>query len=226
MIRRNQGDWLQVGFTHKAVHRFAYGWHNKTFARTKGRENIPATGGFLYVGNHTSWWDPIFMSATTPRPVRYLAKSTLGNSKFGQWFIFDSGGCIPVDRNRANPDAYKAAIDALRAGGVVGVFPEGTRHAGEMGRAKTGVARMALEAGVPVVPAGFTTDRFWPPTKKVPAVREPVYVNIGAPRTFTGDPNDASLVRKVTDDIMVDVKRLLDEAKGARDRKDKWARVP
>jgi 1-acyl-sn-glycerol-3-phosphate acyltransferase len=225
VVKRSGGDWDSVGINHKTLHVIAYSWHNKLLARTKGLEHIPRTGGFLFAGNHTSWWDPILMSATMERPVHYLAKHTVGGNAFSKWFFFQSGGAIPVDRNAKNPEAYQAAIAALRAGQIVGIFPEGTRYVGQLGPAKTGVARMALESGVPVVPAAFATDKFWPPGKKVPDLRETAYVNVGAPRTFQGDPHDSDLARKVTDDIMGDIARLLDEAKAARDRKEKWPRV-
>ena len=225
MIRRNRGDWRSVGWSYKGLHAIAYGWHNKLLARTKGHENLALPGGFVFAGNHTSWWDPILMGATLQRPIHFLAKHSVAVGPITRNFFFKGGGAIPVDRNTRNPEAYKAAVDALRAGQVVGIFPEGTRHVGELGPAKTGVARLALEAGVPVVPAAFATDRFWPPGKKVPDLRETVYINVGAPRRFEGDARDEAIARKVTDEVMADVKRLLDEAKAARDAKAPWPRV-
>jgi len=225
VIRRRGGDWDSVGINHKTLHTIAYAWHNKLLARTKGLEHLPRSGGFLYAGNHTSWWDPILMSATMERPVHYLAKHTVGKNAFARWFFFQSGGAIPVDRNARNPEAYKAAVAALKNGEVVGIFPEATRYVGELGPAKTGVARMALEAGVPIVPAAFATDKFWPPKKTLPDLRETVYIHIGAPRSFQGDPQDADLARKVTDEVMADIKKLLDEAKRARDAKEPWPKA-
>jgi 1-acyl-sn-glycerol-3-phosphate acyltransferase len=157
--------------------------------------------------------------------VHYLAKHSVAVGPISRNFVFQGGGAIPVDRNTRNPEAYKAAVAALRDGQVVGIFPEGTRHVGELGPFKTGVARLALEANVPVIPAAFATDKFWPPGKKVPDLRETAYINVGAPRRFEGDPHDEATVRKVTDDVMADIQRLLDEAKAARDAKAPWPRV-
>jgi 1-acyl-sn-glycerol-3-phosphate acyltransferase len=225
VIRRSRGDWKSVGWSYKGLHRLAYAWHNKLLARTKGHENLALEGAFIYAGNHTSWWDPILMAAALRRPVHYLAKHSVAKNALAKEFFFRGGGAIPVDRNTRNPEAYNAAIRALREGQVVGIFPEATRHVGELGPAKTGVARLALEAGVPVIPAAFATDRFWPPGKKVPDLRETVYINVGAPMRFTGDGRDDATARKVTDEVMAEIGRLLSEAKAARDRKEPWPRA-
>jgi len=225
VIRRSGGDWDSVGINHKTLHVLAYSWHNKLLARTKGLEHLPRTGGFLYAGNHTSWWDPILMSATFERPVHYLAKHSVAKGPISKWFFFQSGGAIPVDRNARNPEAYRAAVTALKNGQIVGIFPEATRYVGQLGPAKTGVARLALEAGVPVIPAAFATDRFWPPKKTLPDLRETVYIHIGAPMRFSGDAQDEAVARKVTDEIMAEIGRLLREAKAARDAKEPWPKV-
>ena len=144
MARRRGGDWDTVGWSYKLLHRTAYSWHNKLLARTQGHDQLALPGAFIIAGNHTSWWDPILMAATSWRPIHYLAKHSVGANRFTKNFFFDGAGAIPVDRNTRNPEAYKAAISALGDGQIVGIFPEGTRFVGALGPFKTGVARLAL----------------------------------------------------------------------------------
>lgn len=218
MKRLKTPDWSYVGWHYKAIHTLGPPLHNRLFVRAKGLEHLPREGGFVYAGNHTSWWDPILLQVTTPRPVNWLAKKEMMNSAFNRWFFFDKGGCIPVDRNTKNPEAFAAAVKALHDGRIIGIFPEGTRHVGELGPAKTGVARIAMEAGAPVVPVGILSDRFWPPGKKAPDLREEVYLRVGEPMWLKGD------AREETDRVMRAIAALLDEARAARERGEKWAR--
>jgi 1-acyl-sn-glycerol-3-phosphate acyltransferase len=215
-------DWSYVGWHYKAIHILGPPWHNRLWLRGRGFENVPDEGGFLFAGNHTSWWDPIVLQTSIGRPVNWLAKKEMMNNRFNKWFFFDKGGCIPVDRNAKNPDAFYAAAQALRDGRVIGIFPEGTRHVENRGPPKTGVARLALEADAPIVPVGILTDRFWPAGRKVPDLTERIYVNVGAPMRFSGDAADPKVVRDVTDQVMARVAELLDEARDARERGEKW----
>lgn len=218
MKRLPTPDWSYVGWHYRALHAAASPLHNPLVVRAKGLENLPRTEGFVYAGNHTSWWDPILLQITTPRPVNWLAKKEMMGNTFNRWFFFDKGGCIPVDRNTKNPEAFAAAVKALHDGRIIGIFPEGTRHVGELGPAKTGVARIAMEAGAAVVPVGILSDRFWPPGRKLPDPREDVYLNVGQPMWLKGEP------REETDRVMRAIRALLDEAAAARGRGEKWAR--
>lgn len=222
MRRLPTPDWDHVGWHYKLIHILGPPWHNRLLLRGRGYEHVPASEGFLFAGNHTSWWDPIVLQTSIGRPVNWLAKKEMMNNAFNRWFFFDKGGCIPVDRNSRNPEAFSAAAQALRDGRVIGIFPESTRHHGELGRFKTGVARLALESGAPVVPVGILTDRFWPRSRKVPKLTEPIYVHVGEPMRFQGDPCDEKVVRDVTAQVRERVKTLLDEARAARERGEKW----
>ena len=208
-------DWAYVGWHYKALHALA-GPHNRLWVRAKGLERLPREEGFLYAANHTSWWDPIALQTTAPRPVNWLAKKEMTRSRFNRWFFFDKGGCIPVDRDSRNPQAFAAAVRALHDGRVIGIFPEGTRHVGKLGPAKTGVARLAMEAGAPVVPTAILSDRFWPAGRKAPDLREKVWLHVGEPMWLKGD------AREQTDRVMAAIQRLLDEARAARDAGEKW----
>ncbi|HUR68464.1 MAG TPA: lysophospholipid acyltransferase family protein [Candidatus Thermoplasmatota archaeon] len=218
MRRLKTPDWGYVGWHYRAIHRVAQPLHNPLVVRANGVDNIPREGGFLLAGNHTSWWDPIVLQTTTPRPVNWLAKKEMMNNRFNKWFFFDKGGCIPVDRNAQNPEAFHAATQALRDGRIIGIFPEGTRHVGTLGPAKTGVARLAMESGAPVVPVGILSDRFWGKGKKLPDLRHKVWLNVGKPMHLSGD------ARAETDRVMGAIGALLDEARRARDAKARWAR--
>ncbi|HVM45637.1 MAG TPA: lysophospholipid acyltransferase family protein [Candidatus Thermoplasmatota archaeon] len=222
MRRLPTPDWRYVGWHYKLIHRVAAPLHDRLLVRAKGTENLPREGGFLYAGNHTSWWDPIVLQTTTPRPVNWLAKKEMMNNAFNRWFFFDKGGCIPVDRNARNPEAFAAAVKALHDGRIIGIFPEGTRHHGKLGPAKTGVARLAIEADAPVVPVGILSDRFWPPGRKVPDMRERIFLNIGAPLRLDGKPGDAEAARAGTERVMAAIGALLEEARAAREAGERW----
>ena len=214
-------DWQHVGWHYRAMHAFAHPWHNPLLVRAKGAENLPREGAFVYAANHTSWWDPIVMAAVIGRPVNFLGKKEVFKGPFTRWF-FGRGGVIPVDRNSRNPEAMAAARQALRDGRIIGIFPEGTRHAGKLGPARPGVARLALQAGVPVVPAGVLSDRFWGPGRKVPRLSEKVRINVGRPIALDGDPQDPEAWRRGTERVMAAVDALLNEAWLARERGEKW----
>lgn len=221
MHRVRSPDWRKVSWHYKAIHALGTPWHNPLAYRANGLENIPREGGFLFAGNHTSWWDPILMAACVPRPVFFMAKKELIRGRVSRWF-FEGGGCIPIDRNKSNPRALAKAADALRDGRIVGIFPEATRHVGQLGTPKPGVARLALETGVPVLPAAFLTDRFWGPGMKVPDFRQKAMVNVGKPMRLEGDAKNEEDVRRGVAEVMAAIGALLDDARAARDRGEKW----
>lgn len=221
MKRWKTPDWAHLSWHYRALHIVAQPWHNPLFVRAKGVENVPRVGGFVFAANHTSWWDPIVLAASVGRPVNFLGKREVFKGPVSNWF-FGGGGVIPVDRNARNPDAFAKALDALRQGRVLGVFPEGTRHVGKLGPMRTGAARLALQAGVPVVPVGILTDRFWPPDRKLPRVTERARINFGRPLMLAGDPHDPEVWRKGTDEIGYAIESLLNEAWLARQRGQKW----
>ena len=124
-----------------------------------GAENIPASSGAILASNHVSFVDSIFLPLAAPRQVFFLAKSdyftTPGvKGRLMKWF-FTSVGQLPIDRSGGakSAESLAAAVAALREGKLVGIYPEGTRSPdGRLYRAKIGVARLALEAGVPIIP--------------------------------------------------------------------------
>jgi 1-acyl-sn-glycerol-3-phosphate acyltransferase len=131
----------------------------------RGRENIPEQGGFVLASNHVSNFDPwpLGMPLWPERFLRFMAKSEL------YWFpltlILDAVGAFPIRRGQADVEAMETAVRLAREGNVVAMFPEGTRRKKGLvkryeARPRTGAARIALEAGVPLVPAAVKgTDR-------------------------------------------------------------------
>ena len=119
--------------------------------RYLGREKIPVDGPLIIAANHLSHIDPAFIMTATKRPVSYMSKKEHFDSKIRR-MVFKQVGVIPVDREAGGSEALEGAIEILKNGGAIGIFPEGTRSRdGEMGKGKTGVARLAAATGAAVV---------------------------------------------------------------------------
>jgi 1-acyl-sn-glycerol-3-phosphate acyltransferase len=133
--------------------------------RAEGVENLPASGGFVLAANHTSNFDPwpLAMPLWPRRFLRFMAKSELYWWPLGR--VITAGGGFPVRRGERDVEAMQTAVDLAREGNIVAMFPHGTRQRKGLvkkyqPRAHTGAARIALDAGVPLVPAAIAgTDR-------------------------------------------------------------------
>lgn len=114
--------------------------------QVEGLECVPEQGPLLILGNHDSHWDPVMvgLAALKKRQIRALAKSELWDVR-GLGPILNGMGQIPIQRGKGDKDALAKAIETLRAGACIGVFPEGTRSRGKVLRARSGVGRLALE---------------------------------------------------------------------------------
>ncbi len=124
-------------------------------ARVKGTENLPKEGAVIIAGNHMSNWDPPFLACFLPRPVSYMAKIELFENPV---FAAAIRGChaFPVKRGAADRGAIKAAVQVLKEGRVLGLFPEGTRsRTGKMKKAEAGVGLIASMTNAPVLPAAI-----------------------------------------------------------------------
>ncbi len=154
-----------------------------------GTENVPGTGGVVLASNHLSFIDSFAIPIVAPRPVSFLAKSDYftGTGVGGalRRGFFESIDAIPVDRHssRAAQESLDAALGVLRDGRAFGIYPEGTRSRdGRLYKGRTGVAWLALTAGVPVVPVGLRgTDLVQPVGSRFPRPRVPVTVRFGEP---------------------------------------------
>ena len=186
--------------------------------QVSGAENVPATGPAILASNHLSYADWLFMPLTLPRRVTFVAKAeyftTPGIKGWFQRKFFSGAGQVPIDRSGATAaeGALKAAKRILEEGELFGIYPEGTRsHDGKLYRGKTGVARLALETGVPVIPVAVVgTDVVAPPGQTFGKFTRPI-VRFGAPLDFSryeGMENDRYILRSITDEIMYEIMRL------------------
>lgn len=142
-------------------------------AQINGVENVPTSGGFLLAANHRAFLDHFLLAAATPRPIRFIGKESLAEGLGGRFNT--AMGMIPVRRGTADAEMMETASAVLRAGVPIAIFPEGTRsRTGELYRFRSGMARLAVETGVPIVPTGIRGSwRVWPPENDLPYFRIP-----------------------------------------------------
>lgn len=147
--------------------------------RIVGKERVPRTGPVIVAANHTGWADGPLMIGCAPRGTHILIKIEMFRFPLGP--LFRATGQIPVDRTNGRP-ALATALGVLQRGGVVGIFPEGTRGRGDASTARAGVAWLAVHGKAPVVPmAVLGTRRTGESTGKVPGFRRRLYVEFGDP---------------------------------------------
>jgi 1-acyl-sn-glycerol-3-phosphate acyltransferase len=185
----------------------------------EGAENVPEHGGAILASNHLSFCDSLFMPIMVHRRVTFLAKAeyfTTGGLKgrLSRWF-FSAIGQVPIDRDDADASrgALTTGVRLLRGGHLLGIYPEGTRSPdGRLYKGKTGVARMALQAGVPVIPvAMIDTEKTMPTGRKIPHLRPRPGIRFGKPLDFSryeGLVGDRFVERSMTDEIMYELMQL------------------
>jgi 1-acyl-sn-glycerol-3-phosphate acyltransferase len=178
----------------------------------EGLENIPERGGAILASNHLAVVDSFFLPLLVPRRITFLAKreyfiqpGVVGRLKK---VFFTGVGQVPIDRSggSAAQAAMDTAVRLLREGNLLGIYPEGTRSPdGRLYKGKTGVARMALEANVPVIPVAMIgTDKVNPIGSRMWRPRK-VHIKIGKPFDFAryaGMAGDRFIERSMTDEIM------------------------
>ncbi|HKA69427.1 MAG TPA: lysophospholipid acyltransferase family protein [Actinomycetes bacterium] len=184
----------------------------------EGLENVPETGPAILASNHLSFSDSFFLPLVVPRRVTFIAKAEYftGRGVKGRLSagFFRAVGQIPVDRSggRSSEAALRSGLKILERGELFGIYPEGTRSPdGRLYRGRTGVARLALEAGVPVIPcAMIDTEKLQPPGRVLPRLIRPG-VRIGKPLDFSryeGMAGDRFVLRSMTDEIMYELMML------------------
>lgn len=183
-----------------------------------GAENVPKTGAVIIASNHLSVIDSVFLPLVMDRRIYFLAKSDYFVGKtFSGWLVkhFLLGtGMLPIDRSggKASEASLNTGLGVLAKGDVLGIYPEGTRSPdARLYRGRTGVARMILEAHVPVVPvAMIDTEKVMPIGSKLPKVRR-IGIVFGEPLDFSrfeGLEGDRFILRSITDEIMYELSRL------------------
>ncbi|NDC19523.1 MAG: 1-acyl-sn-glycerol-3-phosphate acyltransferase [Microbacteriaceae bacterium] len=184
----------------------------------KGAEKIPTDGAAILASNHLSFSDSIFLPLMLRRPVVFLAKSEYFTGKgikgtLSRWF-FKGTGQLPIDRSggKASEAALNTGLGVLAQSQLLGIYPEGTRSPdGRLFRGRTGIARMVLEAKVPVFPvAMIDTEKVQPIGRKLPRIRR-IGVVVGEPLDFSrfaGMEGDRLVLRAVTDEIIYELMKL------------------
>lgn len=184
----------------------------------RGLQNVPSTGAAILASNHLSFSDSIFLPLLVRRPVTFLAKSEYFTGKglkgaLSRWF-FTATGQLPIDRSggKASEASLNTGLSVLEQGSLLGIYPEGTRSPdGFLYRGRTGIARMVLEARVPVIPvAMIDTEKVQAIGQKMPRIRR-VGIVIGTPLDFSrfeGMEGDRIVLRAVTDEIMYELQKI------------------
>jgi 1-acyl-sn-glycerol-3-phosphate acyltransferase len=184
----------------------------------EGEDHIPAEGPAILASNHLSFSDSVFLPIVVSRRVTFLAKSDYftGRGVKGRLTaaFFKAIGQLPVDRSggKASNAALSSGLRVLRRGELLGIYPEGTRSPdGRLYRGRTGVARLALEGKVPVIPVAMIgTDKAQPTGKKLPHIMR-IGVRIGRPLDFSryeGMEDDRFVLRSITDEIVYELMLL------------------
>lgn len=178
----------------------------------RGAENIPAEGPGILASNHNAVWDSIFLPALIDREVVFMGKADyFSGTGFKGWAtknFMKAVGTIPVDRSggKGAQAALQAGLDRLAEGELFGIYPEGTRSPdGRLYRGRTGVARLALESGAPVIPVAMIGMHEAQPVGKRVPLRTDIGILIGEPLDFSryrGLHRDRYTLRAVTDEIM------------------------
>lgn len=168
-----------------------------------GKENVPKEGGVLLCANHISLLDPMTIGIKLQRQVKYMAKAELFKVPVLGWLI-NKLGAFPVKRGVVSKESIKTALNTLRGGHVMGIFPEGTRNS-DSGVAKKGAASFALRSGAAVVPAAIVGS--YKPFRRITVI-------YGAPidlSAFEGAGSDS--LEEVTDVIMGRIHEMIKTGK-------------
>ncbi|MFE9424895.1 lysophospholipid acyltransferase family protein [Kitasatospora sp. NPDC006697] len=184
----------------------------------EGLENVPRKGGVILASNHFSFIDSVVIPLTAPRPISFLAKVEYWQMKGFKGRVlrgfFDAIEAVPVRRGEIHlaQAALDSALEVLNDGKAFGIYPEGTRSLdNRLYRGKTGVAWLALTAGVPVVPVALSgTAEILPVGSRRPRLRK-VTVRFGEPLDFShlhGQARNARVRRQVTDEVMAAIHAL------------------
>ncbi|GAA4871638.1 lysophospholipid acyltransferase family protein [Kitasatospora terrestris] len=185
----------------------------------EGLEHVPRKGGVILASNHLSFIDSVVIPLTAPRQVHFLAKAeyftgTGVKGAVSRAFFTSVINAVPVERTdiRAAAASLEQALEILQDGKAFGIYPEGTRSLdGRLYRGKTGVAWLALTAGVPVVPVALEgPSEILPVGRKLPRIRR-ITVRFGEPLHFDalhGQARSAKARRQVTDEVMAAIHAL------------------
>lgn len=189
---------------------FHYFWE----ISTEGLSNVPSSGGAILAPNHISVLDSFFVPCAIPRRITYVGKAEY----MDDWktkYLFPAMGMIPIDRSGgdASARALDAATSVLEAGELFGIYPEGTRaRDGLLHKGHTGVARLALRTGAPIIPVGIIgSDLIQPADASRPKIFRKVRIRFGPPisvEKYMDRADDRLVLRQVTDEVMYEIRNL------------------
>ncbi len=182
---------------------------------TEGLEHVPEKGAAILASNHLSYLDHFLMPAVVDRPIYFISKAEHFDVPMQGW-LFEQWGVIPIQRGEGDEGALNEAERVLGDGELFGVYPEGTRSLdGRLHKGHTGVARLALKVGVPIVPVGMIgTYEALPKGQRAPRFPK-VEIVFGEPMSFEklhGQHEDYETTREVTDEVMAAIGELSGQA--------------
>lgn len=170
-----------------------------------GRDKLPQSGGVIIVSNHASFWDPIIIGCTFQRKVSYMGKEELFKINPVFTWLIKQLQTFPIKRGQMDLSAVRFALDHLKSGNMIGLFPEGTRSkSGDLQEARNGAAMLAVKAGVPILPVGIIGSKGW----------GKVVVNVGDPidmSAYSGVKVSKEVLQEVSQIFMKEIRNLLNE---------------
>ncbi|MDP7266461.1 MAG: lysophospholipid acyltransferase family protein, partial [Candidatus Thermoplasmatota archaeon] len=177
-----------------------------------GLENIPAEGKAILASNHFSFLDHFLLPVMVDRDITFIAKSELFENPI--WgFLLTRWGQISLNRGTGDNSAVNQAIEVLENGELFGIYPEGTRtRDGKLHGGHTGVARISLISGAPVIPVGMIGTYEILPRGAVKPNLGKAEIRIGKPMDFSqyeGKENDRKITKMITDEIMGEIGKLI-----------------
>ena len=188
----------------KVIFRFTF---NLLFSpKVIGAENVPKEGDMIMAANHMSNWDPPILGTYLPRTVGYMAKEELFKPAIAG-AIIKSLNAFPVKRGASDRGAIKMALNILKKGLCLGIFPEGTRSRdGKLHKAQAGVSLIAAMSKAPVVPTALIgTNKIWSKEEKFPQLT----IVFGEPIYYEGKSNDKAALEEFSQEIMKKIENLI-----------------
>jgi len=189
---------------------FAFLWR----IEVEGTDNLPGDGGAILAPNHLSVLDHFVLASSLPRRITFVGKSEY----MDDWktkYIFPALGMIPIDRGggSAANRALDAAARVLESGELFGIYPEGTRSRdGKLHKGHTGVARLAMRTGCPIIPVGLQgTLEVQRPDAPLPKPFKVMRVRLGRPLSMARYPDESRnrlVLREITDELMYEIREL------------------
>lgn len=176
--------------------------------RVEGVENVPRKGGVVLACNHPGGMDSFVLGVASPRQVYYMAKRELFNVHPVMTFLLYRIGAFPINRGARDTEAIEYSVELLKQGRVLGMFPEGTRNRGKpMRRGKSGAVRIAIDAGVPVVPVAVLGIPHLHKNWLNPFKRTQLSVQFGQPTLFPAGTMEE--VQEYTTEVMLEVASMM-----------------